>query len=400
MTERRLMWMLIALCAGVFLVTSAGASTAPFLNFIARDLSTTLPAVAHLFSIQALTWGIASLVAGLLADRFRRRGMLVGGIFIIGLMRIGFATSDSYAAAVTWQILSGIGGGAFMGLVYAVVSEHAAPEIRGRAMSWVITGQSLSLVLGVPLVTLLGTFGGWRGAIATHAACVLLAAIAVRIATPPDPPVHPHAERPKTPYSMLFKPKLMALLVAGTTERLCFAIVAVFLPAYLQHAYDVPLSGLALVLALVAAGNLTGNILGGRIADRTRSRPRVFAIGSASTAVVALPLLAWHPGIVVSVVLGFVYSFVNAAGRPSLMATLAEVPKEIRSALFGLNITMASVGWLMAGSVGATLLAIGGFEALGALAAGTAALGCVLALYSASNLKSSTSHHEDTKNTK
>jgi predicted MFS family arabinose efflux permease len=383
MTERRLMWMLIALCAGVFLVTSAGASTAPFLNFIARDLSTTLPAVAHLFSIQALTWGIASLVAGLAADRFRRRTLLVGGIFVIGLMRLGFATSDTYAAAVTWQVLSGIGGGAFMGLVYAVVSEHAAPETRGRAMSWVITGQSLSLVLGVPLVTLLGTFG-WRGAIATHAVCVLIAGIGVWIATPPDPPLQPHAERPKTPYALLFKPKLMALLVAGTTERLCFALVAIFLPAYLQHAYDIPLGGLALVLALVAAGNLTGNILGGRIADRTRSRPRVFAIGSAATAIVALPLLAWHPGVTVSVVLGFVYSFVNAAGRPSLMATLAEVPKEIRSALFGLNITMASVGWLMAGSVGATLLAVGGFEALGALAAGTAALGCVLALYSAS----------------
>jgi len=383
MTEGRLTRMLIALCAGVFLVTSAGASTAPFLNFIARDLSVSLPAVAHLFSIQALTWGISSLVAGLLADRFQRRRILVAGIFLIGVMRLGFATSDTYSAAVTWQVLSGIGGGAFMGLVYAVVSEHAAPETRGRAMSWVITGQSLSLVLGVPLVTLLGTFGGWRGAIATHAACVLLTAIGVRLATPPDPPVQPHAQRPKTPYALLFKPKLMALLVAGTTERLCFAIVAIFLPAYLQHAYNIPLSGLALVLALVAAGNLTGNILGGRIADKTRSRPRVFAIGSACTAVLALPLLAWHPGLTVSVVLGFVYSFVNAAGRPSLMATLAEVPKEIRSALFGLNITMASIGWLMAGSVGGTLLAVGSFTALGAFAAGVAVLGCALALYSA-----------------
>lgn len=382
MSDRSLLWMLVALCAGVFLVTSAGASTAPFLNFIARDLSVTLPDVAHLFSIQALTWGISSLVAGLLADRFQRRRILVAGIFLIGLMRLGFATSDSYSAAVTWQVLSGIGGGAFMGLVYAVVSEHAAPEIRGRAMSWVITGQSLSLVLGVPLVTLLGTFGGWRGAIATHGACVILVAIGVRLATPPDPQLHAHAARKKTPYGLLFRPKLLALLAAGTTERLCFAIVAIFLPAYLQHAYDTPLAGLALVLALVAAGNLTGNILGGRIADKTRSRPKVFAIGSACTAVVALPLLAWHPGLAVSVALGFVYSFVNAAGRPSLMATLAEVPSEIRSALFGLNITMASLGWLMAGSVGGTLLAVGSFDALGAFAAGTAALGCLLALYS------------------
>ncbi|HEX4985532.1 MAG TPA: MFS transporter [Burkholderiales bacterium] len=384
MTDRRFAWMLAALCAGVFLVTSAGASTAPFLNFIASDLSTSLPAIAHLFSIQALTWGLSSLAAGLLADRFRRRRLLAGGIFLIGLMRLGFSTSESYAAAVTWQILSGIGGGAFMGLVYAVVSEHAAPEARGRAMSWVITGQSLSLVLGVPLVTLLGSFGGWRGAIATHGACVILAAVGVRLATPPDPPVHPHAGRRKTPYALLFRPRLMALLVAGTTERLCFAIVAIFLPAYLQHAYDTPLGGLALVLALVAVGNLSGNILGGRIADRTRSRAKVFALSSAATAAIALPLLAWHPGLAASVALGFAYSFVNAAGRPSLMATLAEVPNEIRSALFGLNITMASLGWLLAGSVGGSLLAVGSFASLGAFAAAAAALGCVLALYSAS----------------
>jgi len=174
-----------------------------------------------------------------------------------------------------------------------------------------------------------------------------------------------------------------ALLAAGTTERLCFAIVAIFLPAYLQHTYDIAFGALALVLGLIAAGNLIGNIIGGRIADRTRSRPRVFAIGSALTALVALPLLTWHPGIATSVALGFVYSLVNAAGRPSLMATLAEVPSEIRSALFGLNITMASLGWLMAGSLGGTLIAAGGFSGLGMFASGVAALGCALALFSA-----------------
>jgi DHA1 family inner membrane transport protein len=178
----------------------------------------------------------------------------------------------------------------------------------------------------------------------------------------------------------------MALLAAGTTERMCFAVVAIFLPAFLQDAYGTSLGALALVLALVAAGNLSGNILGGRIADRTRFRARMFAASSALTAVVALPLLGWRPGLLPSVVLGFVYSFVNAAGRPSLMARLGEVPAELRSALFGLNITMASLGWLLAGSVGAGLIALGGFAALGAFCAAVAALGCVLALYSAGNI--------------
>ncbi len=377
------MWMLIALCTAVFFVTSAGASTAPFINLLTRDLAATLPAIAHLFSIQALFWGTASLVAGIVSVRVGRRAILVGGVVLLGFMRLGFATADNYAAAVVWQILSGIGGGAFMGIVYAAVSEHSPPDIRGRAMSWVITGQSLSLVLGVPLITLLGAFGGWRGAVATHGVLVLMSAIAVRLATPPDPPAVPHTERPKVPYAALLKPKLVALLVAGTTERMCFAVIAIFLPAYLQFAYDTALGGLALVLGLVALGNLTGNIVGGRIADRTRSKARVFAIGSALTALLAFPLLAWHPGLVVSVALGFVFSFVNAAGRPSLMATLAEVPSELRSALFGLNITMASMGWLLAGSVGGWLISVGGFAGLGAFCAAVAAVGCALALFAA-----------------
>lgn len=383
MTDRRLMLMLFALCAAVFFVTSAGASTAPFLNLITRDLATTLPAVAHLFSIQALFWGIASLIAGIVSARFGKRKMLVGGVLLIGFMRLGFATAETYAAAVAWQILSGIGGGAFMGIVYAAVSEHSPPGMRGRAMSWVITGQSLSLVLGVPLVTLLGAFGGWRGAVATHGVFVLASAIAVRLATPPDPAAALHAQRPRVPYAALLKPKLVALLAAGTTERMCFAVIAIFLPAYLQFAYDTALGGLALVLGLVAAGNLAGNIVGGRIADRTRSKARVFAIGSALTAVLAPPLLAWHPGLAVSVTLGFVFSFVNAAGRPSLMATLAEVPSELRSALFGLNITMASMGWLMAGSVGGWLISVWGFAGLGWFCGIVAAAGCALALFSA-----------------
>ena len=40
-----------------FVVTSSGPGIAPFLALIAADLSTDLPAIAHLFSVQALVWG-------------------------------------------------------------------------------------------------------------------------------------------------------------------------------------------------------------------------------------------------------------------------------------------------------------------------------------------------------
>jgi len=373
--------MLVALSAATFLVTAAGSGTAPFIQSIATDLNTGLPAIAHLFSVQAIAWGTTSLFAGLLSDRFGRRPVLVFGVVLLGATRLGFASADTYAEVFTWQIVSGVGGGAFMGGAFAAVSDHVPAGMRGRALSWVIMGQSLSLVLGVPAVTLLGALGGWRGAIATHGAFVIAAAIAVRFSLPPDPSHHAQGQV-KAPLSALLQPRLVALLAAGTTERVCFATFAIYLPTMLQRAYAIAFGPLALALGLVALGNLAGNLLGGRIADRTVSRSRVFAQTSAVTALLAMPALMWQPGLAVSIALGFAYSFVNAAGRPSLMATLAQVPSELRGALFGVNVTMASLGWLLAGSVGAMLIATGGLARLGIFCTVMALLGSALALAS------------------
>jgi predicted MFS family arabinose efflux permease len=384
MTDARTMWMLVALCAANFTVTSSGSATAPFLQPIAEDLSTNLAAVAHLFALQAITWGSAALVTGTVAHRLGRRAVLVAGVMLLAATRLGFALAPNYTAALVWQLLSGVCGGAFMGTVFAAVSDHVPAGTRGRALSWVITGQSLSLVLGVPLVTLLGTLGGWRAALSIHAALTFMTAIGVRFATPPDPPPHPDAHRAKLPLAALAQPKLVALLAAGTSERVCFATLAIYLPTYLQRAYGVSLSVLALALALVALGSLLGNVTGGRIADRTRSRGAVFALSLAATGILAIPTLMWRPGLAVSVGLGFMYSFANASGRPALMTTLAQMPSEVRGALFGLNVTTASLGWLLAGSVGAWLIASGGFTGLGAFCAGMALTGTLLALASVS----------------
>jgi predicted MFS family arabinose efflux permease len=136
---------------------------------------------------------------------------------------------------------------------------------------------------------------------------------------------------------------------------------------------------------MVAPGTLTGNLIGGRIADRTRSRSRVFAAASVVTAALAVPTLMWQPRLIASVALGCAFSLANATGRPSLLATSSDVPSELRGALFGLNVTVASLGWLVAASVGAALIALVGFAGLGGFCAAVALLGAVLALVSAAH---------------
>ena len=372
--------LLVTLASGTFLITASAVALFPFLLDIARDLGTTLGAMANLIGLMSVSWGVVSVSAGAASDRLGRRPVLVAAVLTLGVARLGLALSDGYVAAGLWQLLAGVGGGGFMGTVFATVSDRVPIAQRGRALGWVITGQSLSLVFGVPLVTLLGAYGGWRVAVGIHASTALVAAGAIWLAVGGGVAVRAAPGHVPTRLRGVVGLRTVALLVANTMERTCFAAIAVYLAAFLQTTYGVGMHALALALALVALGNLAGNLMGGWLADRVGERPLVSATAAVVTGAFGLPLMLWHPGVAASVALGFGYSLANAAGRPALMATLSEVPAEVRGAVLGLNVTMSSVGWLAASGAGGWLVARHGFEGLGVMTGAVALAGALCAL--------------------
>lgn len=371
--------MLAVLCFATFLATSTGIAIAPFLLDIARDLQTDLAAVANLISLLSVSWGATSLVAGAASDRLGRRPLLAAGLLVLGAALLGLATAGVYGQLVVWQLLGGIGGGAYMGTVFAAVSDHVPAGQRGRALGWVITGQSLSLVLGVPLATLIGSNTGWRGAVLTQAAAVLVTAVAVWLVVPRAEARPARRRTAGAPLWKVLNLRVLGLLGAGTMERACFASLAVYLATYLITTYGIQHQELAIGLALVALGNLAGNMVGSQLTDRLPARPLLFAASSAATAALALPLLLWPAGLVFSLGLGFAYALANALGRPALLAALSAVPNETRGTVLGLNITFASFGWLAATALGGVLITAYGFGSLGLLCAATGLLGAALA---------------------
>jgi MFS transporter, DHA1 family, inner membrane transport protein len=375
--------LLATLCWAVFMIAGAATAIAPFLLDMARDLGTGLAAVANLIAFLSVAWGVMSLVAGSASDRLGRRPILLATLLCCAVSRVGLATAESYGVAVAWQIVGGLGGGGFMGTVFAAVSDHVGPAGRGRALGWVITGQSLSLVFGVPAFTLLGGLIGWRRAIGVQAAVMLATAVAVWLALPPSP-ARPAARERHSAASILplLRPDVLALLAASAMERGCFAGLTVYLATYLVVSYGVAPGALAVALALVAAGNLVGNVLGGQLADRLPARALTFAVASLLTGLFALPLMLWQPGLAGSIALGFAYSLANSVGRPALMAVLSEISSGARGAVLGLNITTGSLGWLGAASLGGWLIGHYGFGGLGVLSAAAAVAGAALGLWS------------------
>src|SRR5262249_24979747 len=142
---------------------SSGTTRAPFLLDMARDLSVSMPLVANLVSMTATAWAVSSAVGGALSDLFGRRVLLVGSL--IGLAVV--TAAQAFAYSFLWVAVFATAGGFFCGIYtsvsFAEVSARVEDRQRGRALGSVMSGQSLTLVVGVPMAAWIGALIGWRG---------------------------------------------------------------------------------------------------------------------------------------------------------------------------------------------------------------------------------------------
>lgn len=382
-STRNLPWALIgAACLGSFAATSSGTTRAPFLIDMAHDLDVAMPLVANLVSLTATAWGFTSALGGWMSDVIGRRPILIAAPFLLALTLAAQAGAGSFVWVAVWATLGGGCAGAFSGVVFAEVSGRVPDGQRGRALGWVMSGQSLTLVVGVPMAAAVGSFIGWRGWLLCVGVLSLAACLSLFFTIGQGSAGHTRSDTPRPSMRAALSRRVLGLLGTGVAERICYGLAAVYFATFMQMTYGMDLLELAIPLAVFALGNVAGTLLGGQLADRTRDRLLTFAVAMALSAAAALVLFLWHPGPVVSVAVGFVYVLLNALGRPSFMAALAAVPEDVRGTVMGLNGTSASVGWIGAAALGAAMIGSVGFEGFGPLAAALALLGAVGALMS------------------
>jgi MFS transporter, DHA1 family, inner membrane transport protein len=363
----RLPWALIgAACLGSFAASSSGTTRAPFLLVMAHDLDVSMPLVANLVSMTATAWGIASAAGGYLSDLVGRRVLLVAGMCGLCLAMYAQAEAATFFWVAICATLAGGCAGTFTGVVYAEVASHVVDGQRGRALGWVMSGQSMALVVGMPAAAWIGLAGAFA----------LLATVRRRVVAA----TASAARRPTLRATL--SPRILVLLGTGVAERVCYGLAAVYFATFLQAIYHLSLAAIAVPLAIFAFGNIVGTILGGQLADRLRDRLAIVATAMSLSGLVALGLFMWHPSPHVSVALGFLYVMLNALGRPAYMASLAAVPEQVRGTVLGFNGASASIGWVTAAALGAVMIGATGFEGFGPLATLLAFLGAMGALVS------------------
>jgi DHA1 family inner membrane transport protein len=245
-------------------------------------------------------------------------------------------------------------------------------------MGWLIGGQSLALLVGVPLASWIGAFIGWRGVSLVIGGCTAVVAGATAVLVQGGGR-SVSAGPARVGLRGALGPHVLALLGASITERICFGMMATYFATYLQLAHQLTLAQLPVPLMLVAGFNFLGNLLGGRITDRVANRPMLYAVAALSTGAAALALFLPPWGLTEAVAVACGFMLINGASRPPLFALLSGVPSQVRATVLGINISCASVGWMSSALLGGILVAAEAWTTMGWVAASLSLAGATLA---------------------
>lgn len=320
----------------------------------------------------AYTGGMAAfqIPAGLLAERFGERRLLMLGTLVTACTFIAVATAvDGFLPLLLLLTLGGLGSGVQHPLSSSVVAKAYEDGPRRAALGTYNFAGDVGKVSSAALIGLVTAMAGWRvaatgyGAVGIAAAVILVVVLASLDAGSAPERVRVVAGGDVAPAGWGIRDLrgFQALSAIGMIDNSTRSGLLTFLP-FVLVAKGLSVAGVGGALALVFAGGAMGKFVCGMVAERVGIiRTVVLTEAATSVAIVAILAVPLPVAMVLLVPLGVALNGTSSV----LYATVADlVTAERRSRAYGLYYTL-SIG---ASAAGPTLYGFVG-DAVGAPAA-------------------------------
>jgi len=371
LTARQVGLILFALTLGGFAIgTSEFASMGLMPNMVA-SLGVTEPQVGHLISAYALGVVVGAPLLAILGAGWKRKTLLLALMGFYAMGNLASALGPTYESLLVFRFIAGLPHGAYFGVAALTAVAISPPNKRGRAISLVMLGLTLAILIGNPLATWLGQMIDWRWVFAVVALVALTTAVLLAIWLPggiDGAKAHPLDEL--RAFNRL--PVWQALAIGAIGFAGMFSVFSYLAPTMLDVTRVSP-AWIPLGLAGFGVGGVIGNFVGGWLSDRFQLRGAWMVLAWAMVALLLFPLLATGlPTILLATV---TIGLMGALG-PILQSHLMDVAGDAQTLaaashhaafntanalgpwLGGMAIT-AGYGWTSTGYVGAAMAVAG-----------------------------------------
>lgn len=344
---------------------------------LAQGLDISIRDASLLITFGAVMLCIGSPVTAWLTSRFDRRVLLTFAVLVLAVANLASAFAPNYAALLVIRLVMLAIGALFTPQAAGAAALLVPPEKRGSTISYVFLGWSLAMAFGLPVVTYVAGYAGWRWAygflgVVALAATLLLAWQLPRglQGTPVDL---------KTWVGLARNPLIVVLLLITTLQMSGQFIVMTFISPLLSLLTQARPDDIALIFFIYGVTGFTGNIVASRIVDSFGAyRTSVlatsllvcgiggWALGAGSYAMMALGVCFWG--------LGF------AASNSMQQVRLSAAAPAATGASVSLNTSVLYIGQAIGSAVGGMLYVRELYTAIGFVALGVIATALMLVI--------------------
>ncbi|MFM9277852.1 MFS transporter [Paenibacillus jiagnxiensis] len=236
------------------------------LTEVAADMNIAISVAGSLVSAFALSFAIGTPVFTALFSRFSKYPLILTliGIFIIG--NIVTAVSGSYGLLLVSRVITAVVTGVLIALAMAVASETMPLEKRGPVISIIFTGFTVASVLGVPLGTYIGQWGGWHMAY-WFTTLLGIVSLLASFATIPRGLKGARSSLKKQIRLFAYPRVVLAFFIPALSIGATYTVYT-YLAPLLQDVLFVPAQYISLVFLLYGVVSIFSTLIGGKLAAR------------------------------------------------------------------------------------------------------------------------------------
>lgn len=336
---------LIMLALGTFVFVTTENMPVALLTMMAPSLDTSYERIGLLVTGYGVLVAVTSVPVTLLTVRLPRRRLLCAAFGLFSVSTLVVSVAASYELLLAARVATALSHAVFWSLVATTATSVFAGASSGRVIAVVFSGGSLGMVAGVPGVTWIGQYVGWRWASALMAALGLLVFLSLLLLLADVPRKQEPAVVGRVPDTRKYR----VLLVTTAVAVVAVFTAQTYVTPFLIDGSGFADSSLAPTLLVAGLAGLAGVSIAGWLIDRSPDIAVPVILAVSAVALLALyPLAGNEPAVVLLVALrSLAFGALGTAVQVRILAVApgsTDIASAASSSVF--NVGISGGAWL------------------------------------------------------
>lgn len=344
---------IILLALGSFVTGTAEFVVSGILELISFDLDISISFAGQLITIYSLFYAIGALVLVMLTAKLDRKIVLLFAVFMFTLGNLVAFISFNYVLLMISRVIMAMSGGLYIVVATNYAAQMATPEKRGSAMATVITGFTVSLVLGVPIGTFLAGYFDWHYIfliIALGTLCLLTALYQLLPAIKGNQPLAFNKQ-----LQIIKDPRVVTGLTTTIFWILGYTMVFAYISPLLSNVAGFSIEMTSIALFVLGTFAFIGSRFGGYAADKWG--PNLTILLSLCVHVISLFVLAFSQyskvGVFVTLAIWGVATWTTTPAKQFYLISLKPQSSET---VLSFNTALMNVGMMLGSALGGIII--------------------------------------------